>query len=63
MRFSTLGFNAWRAVTMLALALAGAVNLFQPHGYLRLRTELWSWMLKDPQMEQRDGYLVPRGAP
>ncbi len=29
----------------------------------RLRGELWSWMLQDPSMEQRGGYLVPRGAP
>jgi arylsulfatase A-like enzyme len=29
----------------------------------RLRGELWSWMLQDPTMERRDGYLVPRGGP
>jgi len=28
----------------------------------RLRTELWAWMLKDPRMEQKDGFLVPRPA-
>ncbi len=32
-----------------------------PAEVTRLRAELWSWMLKDPAMEQRDGYLVPRG--
>jgi arylsulfatase A-like enzyme len=26
----------------------------------RLRGELWRWMLEDPIMEQRDGWLVPR---
>lgn len=26
----------------------------------RLSAELWSWMLQDPRMEQRDGFLVPR---
>jgi arylsulfatase A-like enzyme len=26
----------------------------------RLRTELWKWMLEDPAMMQRGGYLVPR---
>ena len=26
----------------------------------RLRADLWRWMLEDPNMEQRDGYLVPR---
>ena len=25
-----------------------------------LRAELWAWMLRDPQMEQKDGFLVPR---
>ena len=33
----------------------------------RLRTELWAWMLRDPRMEQKDGFLLPRvvagGAP
>ncbi len=27
----------------------------------RLRAELWAWMLQDPRMEQKGGYLVPRG--
>jgi arylsulfatase A-like enzyme len=31
-----------------------------PNEVARLRAELWAWMLKDPLMEQRDGYLVPR---
>jgi arylsulfatase A-like enzyme len=31
-----------------------------PEEVKRLRTELWSWMLRDPQMEQKDGFLVPR---
>ena len=31
-----------------------------PEELARLRTELWAWMLRDPAMEQRDGYLVPR---
>jgi len=31
-----------------------------PEVVSRLRTELWSWMVKDRAMEQRDGYLVPR---
>jgi arylsulfatase A-like enzyme len=31
-----------------------------PNEVERLRAELWSWMLKDPLMEQRDGFLVPR---
>jgi arylsulfatase A-like enzyme len=26
----------------------------------RLRSELWRWMLADPLMEQKDGWLVPR---
>jgi hypothetical protein len=28
----------------------------------RLRSELWAWMLRDPQMEQQGGFLVPRDA-
>jgi arylsulfatase A-like enzyme len=31
-----------------------------PAEVTRLKTELWTWMLRDPQMEQKDGYLVPR---
>ena len=31
-----------------------------PNEVARLRTELWSWMLKDPAMEQKNGFLVPR---
>jgi arylsulfatase A-like enzyme len=30
-----------------------------PDEVTRLRTELWRWMLQDPSMEQKDGYLVP----
>jgi arylsulfatase A-like enzyme len=26
----------------------------------RLKTELWKWMLRDPEMTERGGYLVPR---
>ena len=26
----------------------------------RLKAELWRWMLEDPDMTERDGYLVPR---
>jgi arylsulfatase A-like enzyme len=33
-----------------------------PKETARLRAELWSWMLQDPQMEQKDGFLVPRGS-
>jgi arylsulfatase A-like enzyme len=33
-----------------------------PAELARLKADLWSWMLKDPAMEQRDGYLVPRDA-
>jgi arylsulfatase A-like enzyme len=36
--------------------VAGAM----PAEVARLKAELWSWMLKDPLMEQRDGFLVPR---
>lgn len=32
-----------------------------PAEVARLRAELWAWMLQDPSMEQRDGFLVPRG--
>lgn len=31
-----------------------------PADVARLKAELWAWMLKDPLMEQKDGYLVPR---
>jgi hypothetical protein len=27
---------------------------------LRLQGDLWTWMLADPNMEERGGYLVPR---
>lgn len=33
-----------------------------PAEVLRLRSELWAWMLADPRMEQRSGFLVPREA-
>ena len=29
----------------------------------RLEAELWAWMLRDPAMEKKNGFLVPRGAP
>jgi arylsulfatase A-like enzyme len=32
----------------------------KPDEVTRLRTELWAWMLRDSQMEQMDGFLVPR---
>lgn len=38
------------------------VSASKPNEVARLRAELWSWMLKDPLMEQKDGYLVPREA-
>ena len=28
-----------------------------------MRGELWPWMLEDPRMVERGGYLVPRDAP
>jgi hypothetical protein len=28
----------------------------------KMKAELWKWMLEDPLMEQKDGWLVPRGA-
>ncbi|MCL2725287.1 MAG: sulfatase-like hydrolase/transferase [Polyangiaceae bacterium] len=31
----------------------------KPGEAMRLRAELWAWMLKDPEMEQKDGLLVP----
>jgi arylsulfatase A-like enzyme len=36
------------------------VSAVLPNEVTRLRAELWAWMLKDPLMEQKDGYLVPR---
>jgi arylsulfatase A-like enzyme len=36
------------------------VSATMPGEVARLKAELWSWMLKDPLMEQRDGFLVPR---
>jgi len=39
------------------LADVAAAN---PGQVTRLRTELWAWMLRDPLMEQRNGFLVPR---
>jgi arylsulfatase A-like enzyme len=38
----------------VAAAQADVVN--------RMKTELWKWMLEDPLMEQKDGWLVPRHA-
>jgi arylsulfatase A-like enzyme len=32
----------------------------QPAQLARLKGELWSWMLRDPRMDQKDGYLIPR---
>jgi arylsulfatase A-like enzyme len=36
------------------------ISAAKPNEVTRLKAELWSWMLKDPLMEQKDGYLVPR---
>lgn len=33
-----------------------------PAEALRLQGDLWKWMLADPTMEERGGYLVPRAA-
>jgi arylsulfatase A-like enzyme len=33
-----------------------------PAEVARLQTALWAWMLRDAQMEQKDGYLVPRAS-
>jgi arylsulfatase A-like enzyme len=33
-----------------------------PDVVARLRAELWSWMSKDPAVEKKDEYLLPRGA-
>ena len=32
----------------------------KPEEVTRLKIELWTWMLRDAQMEQKDGFLVPR---
>lgn len=32
----------------------------QPEVVARLKGELWKWLLEDPLMEQKDGWLVPR---
>jgi arylsulfatase len=36
------------------------VAALKPDEVARLKTELWAWMLADPRMEQKDGFLVPR---
>ncbi len=41
-------------------AEAHDVSAVEPAVLARLRADLWAWMLKDPGMEQKDGYLVPR---
>jgi arylsulfatase A-like enzyme len=33
----------------------------QPRIFDELRKGLWDWMLEDPKMERRRGYLAPRG--
>ncbi len=38
------------------------VSAAHPEDVARLRGELWSWMLQDRSMEQRDGFLVPRAS-
>jgi arylsulfatase A-like enzyme len=37
------------------------ISAERPAEVQRLRGELWKWMLADPGMEARGGYLVPRG--
>lgn len=34
-----------------------------PDVVTRLRADLWAWMLEDPLMEQKNGYLVPKAGP
>ena len=36
------------------------VAAVHPEEITRLASELWAWMLRDPRMEQKDGFLVPR---
>jgi hypothetical protein len=31
-----------------------------PQEVTRLKADLWAWMLEDPLMEQKNGYLVPK---
>ncbi len=38
------------------------VSAAHPDVTARLQGELWSWMRRDPEMTERDGYLVPRDA-
>ena len=33
-----------------------------PEEVTRLKADLWAWMLEDPRMEQKNGFLVPRSA-
>ncbi len=54
-----------RVVTMLfdTVADPGEVHDIaaqHPDVVARLRGELWRWMLQDPKMAERDGYLLPR---
>lgn len=34
----------------------------KPEEVTRLKAPLWAWMLRDPAMEQKDGFLLPRPA-
>ncbi|MBX3233140.1 MAG: sulfatase [Labilithrix sp.] len=34
-----------------------------PNEVARLQADLWAWMLEDPQMERRNGFLVPKASP
>jgi arylsulfatase A-like enzyme len=36
------------------------VAALQPDAVAHLKPELWSWMARDPEMTERNGYLVPR---
>jgi arylsulfatase A-like enzyme len=37
------------------------VSAAHPDVVTKMKSELWKWMLEDPLMEQKDGWLVPRG--
>ena len=37
------------------------VSAAHPEVVSRLKGLLWTWMLQDPKMEERRGYLAPRG--
>jgi hypothetical protein len=37
------------------------LSVAEPEVAARLHGALWSWMLQDPAMEKRRGFLAPRG--